>query len=158
LQNPSTQNLSNPEANPKTKPKKQNPKRQPYIPNDPSQKANQEMFSANLTVPYEGEYSGNFTDNQRQGMGELLCKTGVKYIGNFSQDLVEGQGQAYFPGGEIYRGWFSDGRFEGEGHLSGFKCDMIWPNCSGENVYTGWFTGGKADGNGQLKCGYFFLR
>lgn len=67
----------------------------------------------------EGEYEGQWANNQRQGFGTMRWKNGIKYEGNFNKDSRDQvSGTMWFASGEVYSGGWVSNLMHGEGSLT----------------------------------------
>ena len=115
------------------------------------------------TVPSfeNGEYSGEFNDNKREGNGTFTWKDGTKYEGEWKDDKICGKGKITFAEGDSYDGSFENNKMSGTGtytfkngdkYTGSFKDDCM----NGEGTYTfsdgdvykGSFSDNKFNGKG----------
>ena len=87
------------------------------------------------------EYTGEFVNNLREGIGECKFANGNIYIGNFKDDLMNGIGQMIYSNGDEYIGQWENGQKNGLGIFT-------WND---KTKYNGEFKEGKMDGEGQWK-------
>ena len=85
------------------------------------------------------EYTGEFVNNLREGIGECKFANGNIYIGNFKDDLMNGIGQMIYSNGDEYIGQWENGQKNGLGIFT-------WND---KTKYNGEFKEGKMDGEGQ---------
>jgi hypothetical protein len=90
----------------------------------------------------EGEYTGQWRDDQRHGQGMMQWPSGQRYEGRFIGDKRHHvTGKLFFPNGTIYEGGFVDEKMQGVGCLI---------TTDGKR-YTTRFIGGIAEKSGVLE-------
>ena len=85
------------------------------------------------------EYTGDFVNNLRDGVGQCRLRNGNLYIGEFKEDIISGTGQMNYKNGDEYIGQWENNKKHGIGMFT-------WND---KVRYNGEFKGGKMDGEGQ---------
>lgn len=83
-----------------------------------------------LEGEFDGEYEGEWKDNDFHGNGTFIWKNGSKYIGEFAYSRRNGTGEYIWPNGNIYKGDWKNNILHSQG-------EHLWVN--GER-YQGTFT------------------
>ncbi|KAG7334096.1 hypothetical protein KOW79_002503 [Hemibagrus wyckioides] len=86
------------------------------------------------------EYSGEWKEGKRHGVGQLKFSDGTCYRGHFENGLFHGSGVLMFPDGSRYEGEFAQGKFQGVGVFSRFD----------GMKFEGEFKNGRVEGHGLL--------
>ena len=83
-------------------------------------------------------YYGEFENNQKNGVGKLQWKEGIKYEGYFFKNQMNGYAIIKYPQKKKYKGQIKNGKMEGFGEF----------NWGGENKYFGNYSNDKRNGFG----------
>ena len=83
-------------------------------------------------------YYGEFENNQKNGVGKLQWKEGIKYEGYFFRNQMNGYAIIKYPQKKKYKGQIKNGKMEGFGEF----------NWGGENKYFGNYSNDKRNGFG----------
>ena len=107
-------------------------------------------------------YTGEFRENQRNGMGRYVWSDGSEFNGNWNCDQMT-HGTFSWPDGSTYMGGFKDSKRSGPGILrasDGFVYDGMWDNNAMEGRglaiypsgqrYEGLFSKGRREGRGTI--------
>merc|ERR1712232_345049 len=107
---------------------------------------------------------GNYTDNQRDGLGKMTFADGGMYHGHFSGGSRNGEGTFIYPNKDVYSGSWKDGKKHGDGfyvfNTSKYYYKGTWSQgqiSSGQWIlspamcYEGPFKQQKPDGEGRFK-------
>jgi len=62
-------------------------------------------------------YQGAFECGFRQGVGEMVERSGRRYAGEFVKSLKQGGGKEDWPNGDSYEGEYMNDEFQGKGTL-----------------------------------------
>lgn len=101
------------------------------------------MSGADGEETYEdgSSYVGQLSDGRRHGRGVWKSET-EQYSGQWSNDQRDGQGQQTWQDGRTYDGQFKEGKFHGHGR-------MEWHMQNGLMVYEGEYMDDLKHGNGR---------
>jgi len=65
--------------------------------------------------PGKGYYEGEFSGQQRDGLGVMIWLDGSIYQGEWKNDMHHGRGRIIHPDGDIYDGEWKQGKANGQG-------------------------------------------
>ena len=68
------------------------------------------------------KYEGQWYEGNKQGLGMLTDKNGVKYIGEFKDDVFTGIGKKIMPNGTIYEGLWENYLMNGPARITSINC------------------------------------